>query len=851
MKAWGVFLCATTAAAQTQWSSGFDSDVERLTDWNGDTAKYIVKSSALSLDAPSLSSQTFVYRSSGVQCAAEWRIDLRLDFNPSSANYAKVFVWSDAAQPDSCENGLWLRIGGSTEDRISLFERRAGIDQLKIESPPGFLDRDLNALSIYIKSDSSGLASVGVDSSGLGAMDLGSAALSNPAAKAEYFIWTNVFTSTRSKSFHLDSVSAKGFECMDNSPPRAIGIELIDSFKLELRFNEEIELGSLEDPAHYALSSPGREVSLALAAQDARSVLLFLSTPLAEGTADQLTCSDLQDLSGNISPPQSLSFSWGHPVAGALVINEIHFDPEPVRLLPLSEYLEIFNPTAQAQSTRSWTLEIDGESVELPDCFLLAGAHAVFVANTNSSLWPIEVSELELSEPFLPNGGARIELRNPDGDLIDAVEYRPGWHLESDAKEGGISLERIDPRAICEQEGNWQSAPSLAGGSPGAQNAEGTSDLSETRMRPLRWLWNDLAELEVQFAKGLGIGPISEPNFRIEPHPGPFEARWDEMHSNLWISFALPLAPDLLYTLLSDSVWVDCTGQAFIFESIQFGMPQAIEPGDVLISELHFEPGEGESEFIELWNLSQKMLDPSALRLVELEPGSLNSLEVGPPFDSELWPPSTALVFGDGLPRGRPKSECRDETRYRAGDLPSLDNESGALGLIDSRLNWVDRVSYQSEFHFFRLEETRGVSLERISTTPEAHRSDHWVSSRSKCNFSSPGLWNPQLSERKNGVWVSSPNLSPNSDGYLDELLIRVELDSKLYQLEWQVYGPDGREVARIDQKRLSSGSDLMVWDGRTTAGTLAPPGLYLLRVEAESAESEPNIWWISFGLMP
>ncbi len=852
MKAWGVFLCATTAAAQTQWSAGFDSDVERLTDWNGDTAKYIVKSSALSLDAPSLSSRTYVYRTSGVQCAAEWRVDLRLDFNPSSANYAKVFLWSDAEHPDSAQNGLWLRIGGSAEDRISLFERAATVDRLVIESPAAFLDKDNNLVKIILRTDSNATAELEVDTGSTAAfVSLGLGTLSSTTKEPSYFIWSCIYTSTRSKAFHVDSISAIGSGCSDEAPPELLSVQAIDSFKVELFFDEEIEETGLEEPSNYALADADRTVSLALAKPDGRSVLLYLSEPLEYGSSDQLTCSNLSDISGNVALPQARSFSWGVPEPGALVINEIHADPEPVRGLPNSEYLEIFNPALKAQSTQSWSLTIGEGEIELPDLFLLPGEHAVLVAKDQSISWSTEVFEIETSEPFLPNSGTRIELRNPQGELIDLVEYIPDWHQTSDAKEGGISLERIDPKALCEQDGNWQSAPALPGGSPGAQNKAGISGLTNDQMRALLWKWSDMGELEIHFSKGLGLKNQALPVFEITPDPGSFDVRWNEMHSRAVLSFALPMLPEVKYTLECESDLMDCTGQTHSFEPLVFGLSERPQRGDVLVSELHFEPSEDQSEYVELWNISDKILDPADLRLVELDLIDLMPLEVHAPFGSEIWPPSSSLVFGIGHPRGSAKSSCRDESRFREYALPSLDNESGSFGLVDESLEYIDRVSYLDDFHFFRLEETRGVSLERVSTSPEAHTADHWASSRSNCDFVSPGVWNPYRKEAFAGVQLFAPNLSPNSDGYRDELIIHVALDAQLYELEWEVFGPDGNSIARIDQKRLSSGSDLMVWDGRMESGTLAPPGLYLLRVNARSSLESSKVWWFSFGLMP
>jgi hypothetical protein len=43
-----------------------------------------------------------------------------------------------------------------------------------------------------------------------------------------------------------------------------------------------------------------------------------------------------------------------------------------------------------------------------------------------------------------------------------------------------------------------------------------------------------------------------------------------------------------------------------------------------------------------------------------------------------------------------------------------------------------------------------------------------------------------------------------------------------------------GRVATLVSQARLEPGMHAVLWDGRTASGTLAPSGVYLLRVAAD-----------------
>lgn len=775
-----------------------------------------------------------------------------MDFNPSSANFAKVFLWADAAHPDSIQNGLWLRIGGDTEDRLSLFERIAGSDQLRIASPDDWLDRNALDLRIRVSVDSVGACRLQSDSGSAAILvDLGTALIQSPPGLAGFFLWQCTYTSTRSKAFHLDTISVSGSACADGMPPRLLEVRALDSFKLEVRFDEPLDPVVLEDAARYQLSDPSLEVVLSAGGPDHRTALLFLSDNLSWGAAYQLKATLMSDPYGNQADTLGATFRWGSSPVGALVINEIMADPDPPWGWPAHEYLEVFNPTYAGQSTRGWSLVVGRDSLALPELFLPPNATALWVAEDVRENWPLAVHELPLSEPWLPNSGTRLVLRDDEGKLMDWVEYKNTWHTAVPEPEGGRSLERIDPHLSCAQEGNWQTSNDPRGGSPGISNAGAPPSHFNRQMRALRWFWSQENTLAIEFSLGLGWGSEAGiPAVVIDPDPGWHDVFWDETRTRLHLRFFNSLVASQLYTLRFDTLCCDCRAQSIPDQIIPFGIPEMPQTGDVVVSEILFEPFSNQEEFVELWNASGHMVQLSDLRLARLDPITLDILSFDPEFENELLPPGKGLVLGRFEPSGQAATSCSDPSRWRAYPLHSLSNEGGALGLFNAEQTVLDRAVYHPDFHFFRLEDPSGFSLNRALPNPQAIDASAWTSSPSRCAGQSPGVWNPEPIVAP-GVQVVNPQFSPNGDGYKDELRVSVDLPRGNYALEWTVFSIGGQAVAHIPNPVLSDGYSLLEWNGALASGSTAPPGLYQLQIRAQSGPNKDRIWWFPIALIP
>lgn len=88
-----------------------------------------------------------------------------------------------------------------------------------------------------------------------------------------------------------------------------------------------------------------------------------------------------------------------------------------------------------------------------------------------------------------------------------------------------------------------------------------------------------------------------------------------------------------------------------------------------------------------------------------------------------------------------------------------------------------------------------------------------------------------------NALKLSSPVFTPNGDGINDALAIEYELLNLFgaVPVMLDLYDLSGRWVGVVDRGTAASGRVELRWNGRLADGSVATPGLYLLRLEVES----------------
>ena len=131
--------------AAAQFSDDFsDGDFTNNPAWNGDTAKFeiVIAPNMLHLNAPAISNVAYLSTPSQSINNAVWEFLVRMDFNPSSSNYAKVYVVSDRDSLNAALNGYFVKVGNTT-DEVSLYRQDGATDTEIIDGTDDRLNMEI------------------------------------------------------------------------------------------------------------------------------------------------------------------------------------------------------------------------------------------------------------------------------------------------------------------------------------------------------------------------------------------------------------------------------------------------------------------------------------------------------------------------------------------------------------------------------------------------------------------------------------------------------------------------------------------------------------------------------------
>jgi len=178
--------------------------VTRSVEWTGDVEKFIVNSDfQLQLNAPSTGSPAQLETGSALSTNACWEWWMKYDFNPTSSNYAKVFLCSDASDLTGDLNGLFIRVG-YTNKNLCLVSQKGKTTKILIEGTVDRLNNTSVALHVQAKLDKAGTFSLYSKLDGESDYVLEGTCSMTDVFSGTYFGIVCTFSSTRNKSFYFD-----------------------------------------------------------------------------------------------------------------------------------------------------------------------------------------------------------------------------------------------------------------------------------------------------------------------------------------------------------------------------------------------------------------------------------------------------------------------------------------------------------------------------------------------------------------------------------------------------------------------------------------------------------------------
>ncbi len=622
----------------------------------------------------------------------------------------------------------------------------------------------------------------------------------------------------------------------DNDPPQLQSAQLIGTMQVELLFNEPLDEASIAG-AEFIIEPALGISSAGSVPGDPRRVLLQLAAEPELEVPYTITVSGLTDCIGNtIGAENTATFFYYIPATPEyreVVINELMVDPNPPQGLPESEYIELFNATTDKYfQLEGWKISTTSSQAILPAFALAPGSFVVFVNNGQLPFFADipNSAGFSLSSTAFTNAGTMVSLLDPQDMLVDRVAYTDQWYADPDRAGGGWSLEQVNPFHPCSTMDNWAASQAAEGGTPGTQNIlfDPAPDTEPPML--LSAFMVDSTLVQLHFSEAMDLASLEMGEYSIDPF---LDITGVDISSErrVWLTLADEPQIGTTYTVTVTNVY-DCSGNAIGGNTAQIAIPELVAPGDVVINEVLYDTETGGSDFVELYNRSNKVIDLAGMKIGrELTDTARIITE-----DAWILMPGTYAVATSSIANVERQYPQSLTDRSIQMNLPSFTNTEGTVILMGADNEVIDQFRYHDNMHFALISRTKGFSLERIDPFRQTQDPTNWQTASEMAGRATPGYENSQYSpapEAAGTMTIDPPIFSPDNDGHQDVVTITYEFNDHGFVGTLIIFDTAGREVKRLLNSHLLGTSGSVSWDGVMENGSKGRMGPYIVMLEA------------------
>lgn len=837
------FLWLTSVNVYSQVVDDFsDGDFSVNPTWSGNTADFVVNASQQLQLNNTISGSSYLSLIHGISNLQnhEWHFWIKQSFSSSSSNFGKVFLSADNSDLGAAQNGYYVLFGeANSVDAIRLFKLENGIPTQLCSGVDGQISNSFT-VGVKVVLTASGTWELSADLSGGSNYVLQGSTFDPSILSGSFFGYLCTYTSSNANKFYLDDVYI-GNPILDTQAPILLQATVLTSNQVDALFNEALSSISANDLANYAILPFNSFVSVQQ--DNLNPALVHMTTlfPLTNGNTYTLMTANLSDLAGNITGNQSVNFDYlvaDTAVKGDVIITEFFADPTPVVGLPEVEFVEIFNKTGKVFHLQNWSIGDGSTDGTIGDFWLLPGSYIVLTANANLGLFTNVAGVTGF--PSLNNAGDQLILKDHTGLLIDRLTYTDEWYQDPNKQAGGYSLERINLNDPCSNYDNWSASNDPSGGSPGTINSifSAAPDIQNPNLLSLIALSPNF--LEVSFTEGMDSSSLANTQITASPNLSVQETFIQIVNDNpngppqFIIQFNENFLPSTTYQIQVGPV-SDCWQNDTTFIG-QFTLPEQAQAGDIVINEILANPLNGGQDFIELYNRSTKVIDLKDWQIANYYNDTISNLKTI--SNHFILEPNSYVAISEDTSFLLENYPASISGRLIQMDMPSYNIDSGTVYLFYNS-EQIDRVSYLEDWQFSLLDNSDGVSLERISPNASSIQQSNWHSAAESIGFATPGRVNSQYQfvGTTESISLQKDVFSPDQDGFEDILVVNYAFSESGLLAKARIFDDFGREVETLFSNELMGTSGFFTWDGVNADQAKSPIGIYVLVLEVFSVD--------------
>ena len=639
------------------------------------------------------------------------------------------------------------------------------------------------------------------------------------------------YTSSRSGKLWFDNM----LFISEETPPFISKVNVIAKNKLQVFFNEAIQLALLNNSNFIIESENGKKYSI-YNIDKINDQNIEITTETIDEPNLKIIINNIYDLNGQRTSFSATNFECTRQAElHDIVITELMIDHYPSVGLPETEFIEIYNRSDKYIQLNNWKLLVKEQEILLPAKIIKPGEYIIICDNEFANDFMEYGSVLQLEKfPALLNSASNIKLKSGNSILIEEIKYSEEWYHNNQKNDGGYSLERIDRDRFCNQLNNWVVTDELEGGTPGRKNSRDAinSDIIGPEITGIDIISTN--SIEVFFNEAVdSISACTNSNINI-PHISITGIEYIAVQQKIIIKLKTALIPKFEYKIEILELFDDCGNLSTGLHS--FFTYNNVKRGDVIINEILFNPFSGGADFVELFNKSGANINLNKLKLAtrddSLKFKSIYSLTEN---HTQFLNNSYMAFTKDSLNILENYYTPSPNNIIQMQGFPSFNNDEGRVVLLNDSLNVIDEFVYNKGMQSEWLNEMDGVSLERISIYEETNIATNWHSASSFVGYATPAYANSQTAtfeQMKNSIIFESDIVSPNGDGYHDVLNITISSDNPGYLSNIYIFNANGNLIYQIAKNEMLGFRNEINYDLRASNGLLVPLGTYVVFAE-------------------
>lgn len=633
----------------------------------------------------------------------------------------------------------------------------------------------------------------------------------------------------------INSVNAPN---IDTVPPTINSAWAENANAIKIIFSEEIAQETANNIEKYKLNQDIEIESVEYNATTKNEVTLSLLNNLNEGEEYTLTVYNIEDFCGNKLVTENKEIVYAITEFGSITFNEIMCNPSDQQGLQRYPYIELYNNENHNVSLYQWSLKSGSTNYTLPAITIEPKGFVIIKPNDIADTIQKHVPEIPLiSQTFLSKSGKTLELYSSNGTLIHWVSYSNTWYRDEYKKIGGWSLEQIDPTNYCAGYLNWIASNDQRGGTPGETNSVSSLLTDNTTPEIICLTVDNDSCISLHFNEPLlftelldntkwSLEPVLTPDAVIANAP---------MGNIISLIFSTSLQNNVLYTVTPPLI-KDCVGNEIEILPVSFQLPQQPIENDIVINEILFNPFNGATEFVELYNKSTAVFALNDIYITKYnKTGELDALKKASDYGHLLYPDDYLVLAKTRRQVYNFYPHVDSLKIVEVTSLPSIPNSSGSVVLLNMEGIIIDQFEYNEKMHSPLLRNVKGVSLERINPNSKTQDNNNWQSAAEANNFATPTYKNSQfnaIAGSNSKFSLSTPIFSPDGDGFDDFLLIKYNFEQSGNSINIKIFDTDGRLVKNLVQNHYAGTEGEIKWDGSDENNKRAKFGPYIIFIE-------------------